>query len=298
MNKFNKIVGVDRLGLQPWALDKLNDICNGEVLVYDDFPSSEEEIIARIADADAVLVSWNTKLSKQIIEACPNIKYIGMCCSLYDEKSANVDIAFAKTRNISVKGIRDYGDEGTIEYIISELIGLCKGTGKYLWKDEPVELTRQKIGIIGLGATGTMLAKRAMAFNMDVYYYSRTPKAEIEAQGVKYLPLNELLSTCDIISTHLPKNTILIDNEAFKSLANGKILINTSLSYTFDKQSFDEWISNKNNYAIFDGGIGALHKKFINVDRVISTSIVSGWTKEAKVRLSQKVLDNITSYLD
>jgi len=298
MNKFNKIVGVDRLGLQPWALDRLNDICSGEVFVYDDFPSSEEEIIARISDADAVLVSWNTKLSKQIIEACPNIKYIGMCCSLYDEKSANVDIAFAKTKNISVKGIRDYGDEGTIEYIISELIGLCKGTGKYLWKDEPVELTRQKIGIIGLGATGTMLAKRAMAFNMDVYYYSRTPKAEIEAQGVTYLPLNELLSTCDIISTHLPKNTIIIDNEAFKNLSNGKILINTSLSYTFDKQSFDKWISKENNYAIFDGGIGVLHEKFTNVDRVISTSIVSGWTKEAKVRLSQKVLDNITSYLD
>lgn len=297
MKKFNKIVAVDRVGLQAWALDKLNNISEQNIVMYEDFPSTEEEIINRISDADAVLVSWNTKLTAKIIEACPNIKYIGMCCSLYDEKSANVDIAYAKTKNIIVKGIRDYGDEGTIEYIISELISLCKGTGKYLWKDEPVELTRQKIGIIGLGATGSMLMDRAMAFKMDVYYYSRTRKLDLEDKGVKYLPLNELLSTCDIISTHLPKNTMLIDKQAFESFSNGKILINTSLSYTFDKDSFDKWISNEGNYAIFDGGIGPLQENFKNIDRVISTKIVSGWTKEAKVRLSEKVLYNITSFL-
>jgi len=47
-----------------------------------------------------------------------------MCCSLYDEDSANVDIKIAKLNNIEVRGVRDYGDEGLIEFIISELIRL------------------------------------------------------------------------------------------------------------------------------------------------------------------------------
>ena len=49
---------------------------------------------------------------------------------LYDEKSANVDIETARNLGIEVKGVRDYGDEGTVEFIFAELITLFKGLGK------------------------------------------------------------------------------------------------------------------------------------------------------------------------
>ena len=73
----------------------------------------------RVGDADAVLLSYTSQINRYILERCPNVRYIGMCCSLYSPESANVDIRYANERGITVTGIRDYGDEGVIEYGIS-----------------------------------------------------------------------------------------------------------------------------------------------------------------------------------
>jgi lactate dehydrogenase-like 2-hydroxyacid dehydrogenase len=54
-----------------------------------------------------------------------------VCCSLYDEKSANVDITAARELGIIVFGVKDYRDEGMAEYVICQLISLLKGLGKH-----------------------------------------------------------------------------------------------------------------------------------------------------------------------
>lgn len=194
--------------------------------------------------------------------------------------------------------MRDYGDDGVIEFILSELIQLLKGTGSHQWKDDQVELGNQKIGIIGMGTTGEMLARAALFFKMDVYYFSRTRKPEIESAGCKYLPLNELLNTTDIVSIHLPKNNHLLDKEHFDILGNGKILINTTIGLSFDKDAFLNWMKSGLNFAIMDGiGMGEHSSEFQKLNNFIFTNKTSGFTANAKDRLGQKVLDNIQTYL-
>jgi lactate dehydrogenase-like 2-hydroxyacid dehydrogenase len=78
-----------------------------------------------------VLVSWNTQIRAGVLRASPRLAYVGMCCSLYDERSANVDIEAARDLGITVRGVRDYGDEGVVEFIFAELIGLFKGIGQH-----------------------------------------------------------------------------------------------------------------------------------------------------------------------
>ncbi|MBZ9635470.1 hypothetical protein [Clostridium sp. FP1] len=95
-----------------------------------------------------MLVSWNTQIDKEVIGKCIQIKYIGMCGGLYNENPANVDIKTARENNIEVRGVRDYGDEGLVEFIISELIRLVKGLGECQWKDESMELTQKKINVL------------------------------------------------------------------------------------------------------------------------------------------------------
>ena len=294
--KFKKLVSVDDTGLITEVKEALFTLAD-EVIFYTDYPTNNMEIIDRIEDADCVLVSWNTRIDKEVIQAASSLRYIGMCCSLYDEKSANVDIEAARDQGISVFGVRDYGDEGVIEFIISELARLLHGFGKHQWRKDSLELTNQKLGIIGLGTLGKMLAKRAMDFGMDVYYYNRSRKDELEAIGVKYLELDELLKVVDIISTHLPRNTQMFNSDGFKAFGNSKILINTSLEPTFDVEAFDEWISNNNNYAIFDRvAMGRHYDSLKQHHNVIYTDKVAGWTTQAKARLSYKVLENINRY--
>jgi lactate dehydrogenase-like 2-hydroxyacid dehydrogenase len=144
---FKKIVAIEPVSLIPSAEEKLHEYAN-EVILFDDIPKNDAEIIRRIGDADAVLLSYTSRIEKNILDACPDIRYIGMCCSLYSEASANVDIRTARTRNITVYGVRDYGDQGVVEYVTSELIRYLHGFGDKQWKKLPEELTGLKVGIV------------------------------------------------------------------------------------------------------------------------------------------------------
>ena len=296
---FKQIVIIDKTGLQDWALKRLKEYSENPIKAYDDVPASDAEAAKRIEDADCVFVSWSTQLTARILSTAKDLKYVGMCCSLYDKKSANVDIDYADKNGITVKGVRDYGDEGLVEYIISELIRLIKGIGKQQWKKDAVELTGRKVGIIGMGATGKMLADRLQAFGAKVYYYNRSRKEQVELDGIRFLPLNDLLESTEIISLHLPKNTTILGEREFKQFGNGKILINTSLGLTFDKSAFDNWIIDQTNYAILDGdGIGPNKEEFDSFENIISSEVVSGWTIEAQERLSAKVIDNLIEFMN
>ena len=297
--KFNKIVAVDRCGLTPEIVEKINRLSLAPVELYSDIPASDDEIVERIADADCVLVSWQTKINANVLRSAKLLKYVGMCCSLYDEKSANVDIAEARKLGITVKGVRDYGDEGSVEFIFAQLIFLLKGMGAHKWRSESTELTNKKIGIVGFGTLGQLVARTALHFGMQVCYFSRTRRLELETDKLRYLPLDDLLKTCDVVTTHLPRNTKILAAREFALMKKNSILINTSLGPTFDKPAFVNWITgDKTSYAIFDGcGYDESVREFKKIDNVIVFEQSSGFTCEARQRLSQKVLDNMASFL-
>lgn len=297
--KFNKIVCVDNTKLNDEAIAELQKLSEEKVEVFKDYPESREEVIKRIGDAEAVIVSWHTELDEEIIKACSNLKYIGMACSLYDDESANVAVKFARDRGIIVKGIRDYGDPGVAEFTISELIQLLNGYKGSQWKEMPQELTDLKIGIIGLGVTGQLLAECLTPFGADLYYFSRTRKEEWEERNVQYLELNDLMSDCEVISCHLPKNAQPIGKDQFENFGNGKILVNTSLGLPFQEKDFQEWINNESNFAIFDGdGKKELSSETLDHENIIALDTSAGWSSKTLERLSEKVVKNIKEYCE
>jgi len=299
MKTFQKIVVIDSCGLTAVVLEQIAQLSEEPINIFNDFPGSDAEIQNRIGDSDCVLVSWHTKVNADVIKASPNLKYIGMCCSLYDETAANVDIVQARKQGIVVKGVRDYGDDGTLEFIFAELIYLVKGLSNHKWQPENRELRGKTMGIIGMGTLGTMVARMARHFGMKVYYFNRSRKQELEAEGFGFLPLNELLETCDVISTHLPKNSIVIKEQNFKYKKPNSILVNTSIGLTFDKNAFLSWLSeDPTSFAIFDGpGVGEYAEEFSQYPNLIISEKSSGFTLEAQSRLSEKVLENMESFL-
>lgn len=295
---FEKLVVVDNAGLRPWAIGRLRDLAK-EVECYEDMPVDEAETIARIGGADGVLVSYRTPVSRRVIEACPAIRYIGMCCSLYSEESANVDIAAARENGITVLGIRDYGDEGVVEYVISELVRLLHGFGARQWKEEATELTGQRVGIIGLGRTGKMIADAFRFLGAEVAYYGRNRKYEAEKEGIGYYPLDSLLKRSDIVCTCLPRNTFILGTEEFRALGEGKILVNTSVGPTALLPDLVEWLHrDAHNFYLCDGvGMGNYAAALSGIEQVLYTSKVAGHSAQCMERLSQKVLENVQSFL-
>ena len=295
---FERLVAIEPVSLIPAAQEELRQYAK-EVVLYEDIPGSEDEIAERIGDADGVLVSYTSQISRKVLEKCPNVRYVGMCCSLYSESSANVDIAYAREMGIQVLGIRDYGDRGVVEYVLYQLIRILHGFDFPMWQKEPLELTKLSVGIIGLGGSGRMVADALQMMGAQVSYYSRTRKPEKEAAGIEYLPLNELLSQNQVIITCLNKNVILLHEEQFQCLGNKKILMNTSIGTASDRQALAKWLDCKDNLYCCDteAAIGDPSGELIKMENVICMKTSVGRTRQAFELLSKKVLDNIRLYL-
>ncbi|MEL7623364.1 MAG: NAD(P)-dependent oxidoreductase [Clostridiales bacterium] len=294
---FRKLVAIEPLNFTDAYKEKLKDFAD-RTEFYGDRPGDNEEIIGRIGDADGVLVSYTTPIDKEVIAACPNIRYIGMCCSLYSPESANVDIRFAAQRNITVLGVRDYGDEGVVEYVVSELVRLLHGFGPRMWRQEPVELTGLAVGIVGMGRTGTMIAKGLSFFGADIYYYSRSRKEELEqAHGYTYLALDELLAKSDILCTCLNKNVVLLGAREFKLFGNGKILVNTSIGPSHEMGALEAWLQAPGNYVLSDTAAAIDPSgRILDLPNTLCVQKSAGVTAQARERLGQKVIDNIKSF--
>lgn len=297
MIMFRKIVVVDETGLKPWAKERLKELAD-ETVFYDSAPVAPAETIARVGDADALLVSFGTPVRREVIEACPGLRYIGMCCSLYSEESANVDIAATREKGITVLGIRDYGDEGVVEYVVSELVRLLHGFGGHQWRPQAYELTGQKVGIVGLGRTGRMIADALRFFGAEVFYYNRSRKPEAEEAGIAWRTLPQLLQEVDILGTCLPRNSIVLHEEEFRLFGHNKILFNTSVGVTFEVPALQKWLREANNYFMCDRvGMGSYAPVLAGMDHVLFTDRVSGHSVQCMERLSRKVIDNVESFL-
>lgn len=296
---FKKLVGIEPLDLIPSAEKELSSFAE-EVILYRDIPANTNEIVSRIGDADAVLLSYTSTLDKKALEQCPHVEYIGMCCSLYSPESANVDIGFANTMGITVTGIRDYGDEGVVEYVISELVRCLHGFGTgpdpaKPWDGVAREITGLKAGIVGLGKSGGMIADALKFFGADISYFARSEKSDARDKGYRFLPLRELLSQNEVVITCLNKNTILLHEEEFACLGNRKILFNTGLSPAWDETPFAKWLEGDNLcYCDTVGALGG--RKFLNHPHVRCMQVSSGRTRQAFERLSEKVLANLSEY--
>ena len=295
---FEKLVAIEPVSLIPSAEKELFQYAK-EVVLYDDIPADDEEIIRRIGDADAVLLSYTSRIERPVLERCPNIRYIGMCCSLYSEASANVDIAYARTKGIKVLGIRDYGDRGVVEYVLHELTGILHGFGMPMLRDEPVEIYGLKVGIVGLGVSGRMLADALSFLGADISYYSRTRKPDAEQASMTYKPLNQLLQDSEVVFTCLNKNVLLLGKEEFAQLGSGKVLFNTSIGPGFDSAALEQWLALPGTYFFCDtrAAAGPVGEDFFARENVHCANVSAGRTKQAFVLLSQKVLANIRTAL-
>lgn len=291
---FEKLVAIEPVALLASAKAALQGYAK-EVVIYPDIPAGDEEVAARIADADGVLLSYTAKISRSALEKCPNVKYIGMCCSLYSPESANVDIRYATERGITVLGVRDYGDEGVVEYVVSELVRCLHGFDQAPWKGTPSEITGLKVGIVGLGTSGGMIADALRFFGADIVYYARSEKEEAKAKGYRFLPLGALLMQSEVVCCCLNKNTILLHAAEFEQLGHKKILFNTGLSPAWDEVPFTQWLEGDNLfYCDTTGALGVAH--LLNHPHVRSVRVSTGLTSQAFDRLSRKVLANLTEY--
>ncbi len=202
---------------------------------------SPEETIARIGDADVILIN-KTPITAEILDACPSVKLICVLATGYNV----VDCDAARARNITVCNVPDYGTSAVAQYTFALLLELCHQIGHHdrlvhegrwthcpdfcFWDTPQMELVGKTLGIIGFGRIGQAVGRIAKAFGMEVLAYSRTQYPEGQQIG-RYVDLPTLLKESDIVSLHCPltpETTGIINRETISQMKDGAILLNTS----------------------------------------------------------------------
>ena len=285
----------------------------GEVKSYD--ITKPNETIERLQDADIVITN-KVVISKEVMDSS-NLKLI--CISATGMN--NVDLEYAKQKNIEVKNVAGYSSASVVQvafsmifYFIQKLDYYKKYVDEGNWQksqifthiDKPFfELDGKKVGIIGLGDIGRNFAKKAEAFDCEIVYFSTSGKNSNNAY--KKVELDELLKTCDIISIHCPLNENtkdLLNYENMKNIKDGAILLNLGRGGIINEADLAKIIDEKEIYC----GIDVVSVEPIlesnpllkvkNKDRLLLTPHI-GWASiEARNRLVKMVANNIRDFLN
>lgn len=245
-----KMVVLDGYTLCPGDLrmDALEQL--GEVAFYD--RTAQEEIVGRIGDASVVLTN-KARITREVMEACPQIRYIGVLATGYNV----VDIAAAKERGIVVTNVPAYSTQAVAQHTMALLLASMSRVSEYNarvkrgdWCASPdfcffagpmEEIAGKTLGIVGFGHIGQAVARAALGLDMRVIVHTRTPKVGFEV--VRFAAMDELLAQSDVITLHCPltaQTQGLIGGEAIAQMKDGVRVINTARGPLVDGRAMAE----------------------------------------------------------
>ena len=206
---------------------------NNTFTAYDTKPATPEEWIARLGDADQLILA-NTPMPESVLDAAPNLKYINIAFTGTD----HVPVVQAEAKGIQVINAAGYSDEGVAELVLGMTISLLRRLGEadialrhggraadFLGN----EIAGRTVGIIGTGRIGKRVAQLFAALGANLIGTNRSEHDDVKAIGLQYVPLDELLHRADIITVHLPSTPETKDFLAAREFAQMKpsaILIN------------------------------------------------------------------------
>ena len=244
-----KIVVLDGYTLCPGDLTWEPLKALGDITVYDRTPVGE--VIERIGDAPVVLTN-KTVITREVMAACPNLKYIGVLATGYNV----VDIAAAADMGIVVTNVPAYSTQAVAQHTMALLLHSASHVALYDaqvkdggWVKCPdfcffaapsMELAGKTLGLVGFGSIGQAVARAAQALGMNVIIYTRTQRPELLGEGMRFVTLDELLAQSDVITLHCPltaDNKGLIGEAAIETMKCGVRIINTARGPLVDSEA-------------------------------------------------------------
>ncbi len=200
----------------------------------------EDALVEAVRDVHALVVRSATKLTRRVIEAAPELRVIGRAGVGVD----NVDTSAATERGVVVMNTPTGNTTTTGELAIALLVSVARHvvTGDRrvragTWSKKGLlgaELTGKRLGVIGLGRIGRVVAERAMGLKMEVVghdpYLSATG-AGSPVNGVELLELDELLATSDFVTLHVPlldSTRNLLSEDRIARMKPGARLVNAA----------------------------------------------------------------------
>ncbi|RXA21418.1 phosphoglycerate dehydrogenase [Methanosarcina sp. MSH10X1] len=271
---------------------------------------SEDELVKKIKDYDALVIRSGTQVTQKIIEAADNLKVIGRAGVGVD----NVDVDAATKKGIIVTNAPEGNMISAAEHTIAMMMAMSRNIPQANaslkareWKRSKftgVEVKGKTLGVIGLGRIGSEVAKRASGLEMNLMGYDPfiSEKRAVEL-GVKLATVNEIAKEADYITVHTPlikETRNILDEEQFALMKPGVRIINCARGGIISEDALAKALeSGRVGGAAIDVFVEEppFNSPILNYDNVVVTPHLGASTQEAQVNVAIDIAKEVVSVL-
>lgn len=300
---------------------------NGYVVITDKV--NQEDLITKINEEnyEGILVRSATKIRKDIIDGCPNIKFVGRGGVGVD----NIDVDYAREKGVFVFNTPASSSQSVAELVIGNMFAISRFIGNSAKNIENgdfnklkkqygsgVELRGKTLGIIGFGRIGQTLASYALGMGMKVVAVDIESKKVFVPMSINWTTsdgkdvqnsssygidvktnIDDILPICDYISLHVPKQSngdSVIGKREFEMMKDGVRIINTSRGGVVNELELIEYL---NNGKVAGAALDVFEneptpmKELLSHPNILCTPHIGAATNEAQDRIGQEIVDII-----
>lgn len=290
--------------------------CRFDVVFPEGKDFTYNEVFEMIPEFEVLCSMFDFPVTKELIDRAPKLKLISNYAVGYN----NIDVAYALSKGITVTNTPDPVTAPTANLALGLMLSTarriteCDRKLRILGKEMKVgvlenlgvSVTKQTLGIIGMGRIGKALCKRAVACGMDVIYHNRRPLyVEEETKlGVTYVSKEELLATSDFVSINAPyspETHHLIGEAELAQMKKTAILINTARGPMVDEyalvKALKEGTIHGAGLDVFEFGDYPL-PELLEMDNVVLTPHIGTQTMDTRIEMAQVVCRNVIGFFD
>ncbi len=283
----------------------------GEVVLFQDRPTSDEEKVRRAANADILINSrGSVKWPAQLLEQLPQLRFLTVCGVGTD----SIDLEAARQQGIVVSNVPGKTAPVVAEHALGLMMAVAK-RGAYQtaelkagrWTQiHCVYLTGKTLGVVGTGTIGGHMIRLAGAIGMEViaWTFHPSPKREKEL-GVRFVDLEDLLRLSDVVSLHVkytPQSRHLLGERELALMKPGSLLVNTARAGVVDTDALVVALKSGHlggaGVDVFDPEPPGPEHPLLDCEQVVLTPHSADQTPEGYDFLNAGVVDNVIAYLE
>lgn len=297
------------------ATDTIDEKCVQELrklgTLKTSYELTKEQLLKEISDTEILIVRSKTLVDKEILSAGKKLKAVIRAGVGTD----NIDVEFAKEKNIQVLNTPEAPTESVAELTIALILCLLRNipfadskTKNKEWLKEKLigkELNGKTLGIVGFGRIGSLVAKLAKAFGAEILVYDKEPKDKYLTEiGAKQVSLEFLLKNSHIITIHCtltPETKNMISTAQFKQMKKDSFLINTARGSVVNELAlYTALKENRIAGAALDvfWEKNPFNSKLMELkDKIIFTPHIGANTEEAQERIGKLIVEKVKIFL-
>jgi len=290
---------------------------HSEVEIFEgiDNPAPRELILSKVKNVEGLLCLLTDNIDSKVLESGRNLKVVSNCAVGFN----NIDVEAATKSGIYVTNTPGILTETTADCTWALLLAISRRiaeadrhvrSGKWIHAWGPrmfigSDVHGKTLGIIGLGRIGSIVAKRAKGFNMDLIYHDVSRREELEEKlGIVYKSLDEVLSKSDFITVHVPlteQTHHLIGERELSMMKRTTYLINTSRGPVIDEEALYEALKER---VIAGAALDVFEQEpvdpespLLGLDNIVVTPHIASASVETRTRMAVVAAENLVSVL-